>query len=516
MLTRMTQTWDEQYDVVVVGAGGGAMLGALYAARAGLTVLVAEATDKFGGTTAYSGGGLWWPNNQALKRAGIQDTDEDAAEYYHAIVGDRTPQELQDAYLAGGKEVVKYLEDNGLMEFMMYPWPDYFGSAPKAHNAGGRHMMPQYFPAAEIGDLREHLRDALPAERAGEPRPDMLIGGQALTGRLLQHLANHDNVTLRRNAEAHTLIKDGDRIAGLIINVDGTDQTIRASKGVLVAAGGFEQNDEMRARYGVPGKAQDSMGAPKNKGLVQQSAIELGADTDLMDQAWWSPGMTHPDGSSTFSLWFTGGIFVNNHGERFVNESAAYDRIGRDILQLLDSGAMTLPYWMIYDSVDGERPPVKSTSVPMGPTQDYVDAGLWVSADTLEELAEKIGVPADKLVATVERFNELTAKGRDEDFGRGDEAYDRSFSNDESPLVPIQQPPFYAAQFGLSDLGTKGGLRTDTVGRVLDTNGNAIPGLYAAGNSMAAPSGYVYPGGGNPIGTSMVFSLLAARDMAGA
>ena len=107
------------------------------------------------------------------------------------------------------------------------------------------------------------------------------------------------------------------------------------------------------------------------------------------------------------------------------------------------------------------------------------------------------------------RFNGFVARGVDEDFGRGDEPYDRAFSGGAPPLYAIEQPPFHAAAFGISDLGTKGGLRTDTAARVLDPAGSVIGGLYAAGNTMAAPSGTTYPGGGNPIGTSMVFSHLA-------
>jgi len=141
---------------------------------------------------------------------------------------------------------------------------------------------------------------------------------------------------------------------------------------------------------------------------------------------------------------------------------------------------------------------------------------LWRTADTLVGLAQAIGVPADNLLGTVARYNEMVAKGADADFGRGDEAYDRAFSNGEPPLVPIDKAPFHAAAFGLSDLGTKGGLRTDSRARVLDEAGVAIVGLYAAGNTMAAVSGTTYPGGGNPIGASMVFSHLAALDMAGA
>jgi 3-oxosteroid 1-dehydrogenase len=226
----------------------------------------------------------------------------------------------------------------------------------------------------------------------------------------------------------------------------------------------------------------------------------------LMDQAWWSPGMTHPDGRSAFALRFTGGIFVNQDGDRFVNESRAYDRAGREIIAQLRDGSITLPYWMIYDDKEGEVPPVKAANVTIVETEKYVAAGLWHTADTLEELADRIGVPPGRLAATVARFNGFVA-------GRGDEAFDRAFSGGAPPLVSIDQPPFHAAAFGISDLGTKGGLRTDAAARVLDTSGHPIPGLYAAGNTMAAPSGTTYPGGGNPIGTSMLFSHLAVLDM---
>jgi hypothetical protein len=185
------------------------------------------------------------------------------------------------------------------------------------------------------------------------------------------------------------------------------------------------------------------------------------------------------------------------------------------VVAQLQDGSITLPYWMIYDDKEGQVPPVKAPNVSMVEPEKYVAAGLWHSADTLEELAGKIGVPPENLVATVARFNQFVTAGVDEDFGRGDEAYDRAFSGGRTPLVAIEKGPFHAAAFGISDLGTKGGLRTDTVGRVLDTSGDRIPGLYASGNTMAAPSGTAYPAGGTPIGTSMLFSYLAAKDMVG-
>ncbi|WP_254923097.1 FAD-binding protein [Rhodococcus sp. OK302] len=509
-------SWNEECDVLIAGSGGGGLTGAYTAAREELEVILVEATDKFGGTTAYSGGGgVWFPCNPVLRRAGTDDTIEDALEYYHAVVGDRTPRELQDTYVRGGAPLIEYLEQDENLEFEMRPWPDYFGKAPKARLDGQRHIVPTPIPAVEVGDLRTSMRGPLDTERLGAPLPDVLVGAQSLIGRLLKAIAQYPNATLRLNAPLVELVVEEGVVVGAIVDHHGERRAIRARKGVLLAAGGFEGNDELRLKYGVPGTARDTVSPRGNLGAAHQAGMAVGADIDLMGEAWWAPGMTHPDGRSVFALWFTGGIFVNQDGKRFVNESSAYDRLGREVIEQMQDGSVTLPYWMIYDNKEGERPPVRATNLSMVETEKYQAAGLWHTADTLEDLAEKIGVPADHLVATVARFNAMVAKGVDEDFDRADEAYDRAFTNGESPLVAIDHGPYHAATFGISDLGTKGGLRTDTAARVLDTAGNPIRGLYAAGNTMAAPSGTVYPGGGNPIGTSMLFSHLAALDMTG-
>ncbi|OBG90896.1 3-ketosteroid-delta-1-dehydrogenase, partial [Mycobacterium sp. E3298] len=367
---------------------------------------------------------------------------------------------------------------------------------------------------AAAPELREVIRGPLDTDRLGaEPPSDYYLGGRALIARFLTAIAQYPNAALQRDTALVELVLSDGAVTGAIVESGGERRAIRTRLGVLLAAGGFENNEEMRREFGVPGTARDTMGGPGSRGLALRAGIAAGADTDLLDQAWWSPGMTHPDGRSAFALWFTGGIFVNQDGDRFVNESQAYDRAGREIIAQLQDGSITLPYWMIYDDSDGEVPPVKAANVSIVETGKYVAAGLWHTADTLEELADKIGVPGGRLAATVARFNGFAATGVDEDFGRGDEAFDRAFSGGASPLVPIERPPFHAAAFGISDLGTKGGLRTDAAARVLDTSGNPIPGLYAAGNTMAAPSGTAYPGGGNPIGTSMLFSHLAVLDM---
>ncbi|MGE2713101.1 FAD-binding protein [Mycolicibacterium litorale] len=508
--------FDEEVDVVVVGSGGG-VAGAYTAAREGLSVALVEATDRFGGTTAYSGGGgMWFPCNPVACRNGVDDTPDDALAYFHRVVGDRTPYDLQRAYVLGGPRLIEYLEADDHFEFAELPWPDYYGAVEHARADGRRHIVPVPLAAADVGPLAAQIRGPLDTERLGHPQPDLLTGGRALIGRFLAAISEYPHAQTHLDTPLVDLIETDGAVVGAVVSRDGRDVRIRARRGVLLAAGGFEQNPRMRELCGVPGRSDDSMGCPGNTGATHQAAIRLGADTDLMDQAWWSPGLTHPDGRSAFALWFTGGIFVNQRGERFVNESAPYDRLGRAVLDEMDSGAMTLPFWMIYDDREGEVPPVKATNVSMVDAAQYQDAGLWRTAGTLGALADLIGVPAAALTATVDRFNSMVAAGRDTDFGRGDEPYDRAFSGGELPLVPIDRAPFHAAAFGVSDLGTKGGLRTDTRARVLDTAGRPIPGLYAAGNTMAAVSGTTYPGGGNPIGASLLFSHLAGLDMVGA
>jgi 3-oxosteroid 1-dehydrogenase len=506
--------WDTETDVLVAGTGGG-LAGAYTAAREGLSVMVVEASDQFGGTTAYSGGGgMWFPCNPVLRRAGSDDTLDAAFAYFHAAVGDRTPLDLQRAYVYGGSDLIAYLEQDAHFEFDVLPWPDYFGGLPHARLDGLRHTVMKPLRADRLGELADRVRGPLDRERLGAAAPKYLIGGRALIGRLLSAITTYPHASLHTNSALVELITSNDGVVGAVVESHGRRRAIRAHAGVLLAAGGFENNPALRKRFGVPGDARDTMGAPANTGLALEAGMAAGAAIDLMDQAWWSPGFSHPDGRCAFSLWFTGGIFVNQDGKRFVNESGPYDRIGKTIIDQMACGAMTVPYWMIYDNREGLVPPVKATNVSMVEPKQYIEAGLWHSADTLPELAGMIGVNADNLVSTVKRFNEFVAAGVDEDFGRGDEAYDRAFSGGRSPMVPIETAPFHAAAFGLSDLGTKGGLVTDSVARVLDTDGNPIGGLYAAGNTMAAVSGAAYPGGGNPIGASMLFSHLAARDMA--
>jgi 3-oxosteroid 1-dehydrogenase len=501
--------WDDICDVLVAGSGGGALIGAYAAGSRGLKTIVVEATDKFGGTTAYSGSGMWHPGNPVLKRSGAADDPVAARAYYKTVVGSRTPEALQDAYLDTGPKMIEELERNPHFKFEVYPWPDYYGNVANAHPEG-RHIISQTIAASELGELRQHIRPTLSTEREGQQPADALMGGQALIGRAL--LANQatGNVELRRESPLEGLIVENGAVVGAEVETSGRRRRIRARRGVLLAAGGFEQNNALREKYGIAGPNKWSVGGLGNKGQALEAAIAIGAATDLMDQAWWCPGLVQPDGSAAFFLGLRGGLFVDARGERFANESLPYDRMGRE---LAADQARRVPCHFVFDSRErGHLPAINC--VPGAKPQQYLDSGAWVRADTLESLAELIDVPAEALRASVERFNGFAKTGVDEDFGRGEDEYDRYFVGDNPALVPLEQPPYYAARVVLGDLGTKGGLVTDADARVLRADGSAIEGLYAAGNTSASVMRGFYPAPGSPIGTAIVFAHRAALHMA--
>jgi succinate dehydrogenase/fumarate reductase flavoprotein subunit len=280
---------------------------------------------------------------------------------------------------------------------------------------------------------------------------------------------------------------------------------------VLLAAGGFECDAAGRGERGVAGSADWTMAPPgANTGDAISAAVRIGAATGLLDQAWWCPGLASPDGRAAFMLGLRGGLMVDGSGRRFANESLPYDQMGRQMAAADDR----VPAYLIFDSRSGGRLP--AISVPSAVPDEHLAAGVWVRADSVAELAGALGLPADALADTVERFNGFAERGVDEDFHRGEDPYDRYFASGPGPnpcLVPVDRPPYYAARVVLSDLGTKGGLRTDTDARVLDAEDSPIPGLYAAGNTSASFTGPYYPGPGIPIGSAMAFAYRAVQHM---
>lgn len=509
---------DHECDVLVVGSGAGALAGALLAASAGLRTVVIEKTEQFGGTTAFSGGGLWIPLSGPNERAGVADSREQVDAYLDATVGVER-RELRDAYLDAGPGVIAELEQNPWLEFEWRPFPDYFCEAPGAQT-DGRSIYALNFDATGHEDAVEHLRQPLPAEKGGwkEPFP-LIIGGRAFLARLLVALGRTDAV-LMRSTELESLVVSDGRVVGARVRGPEGPLTIGAERGVLLAAGGFERNDGLRHRHQDPLGSDWTLGAPGNTGGALQAAIEAGAATELLEECWWAPGLMLPDGTPSFRLFERGkpgSIMVNGAGVRFADETWPYDRLGRAMVDGHRSGVSHMPCWFIADAGHVERYGFAATRPGREISAEWFDRGAVVKAGTLEELAGRIRVPAEALLRTVAEWNESASEGRDPRFGRGELAFDRFFGDPQhqpNPCVgPLESGPFFAWMVVPADLGTKGGVRCDTRARALRPDGSVLPGLYAAGNTMASWTNHCYPGPGSPIGSCVVFSALAVRDM---
>jgi 3-oxosteroid 1-dehydrogenase len=499
------------YDVIVVGSGGGALTGAALAAKAGLRTLVLERTPLIGGTSAYSGGACWLPGTDVQQRAGLPDSTEGARAYLAAVLED-PDQERVEALLAQAPRLVAHLEADPLMEFEWIPFAEYYDAPGRVPM--GRSIQPKAISRDELDPRVDAiLRPPVERDRAGRPGRSTLSGGQALIGRLAA-MVLRDGGEIRTGHHVTGFARDGSgRVTTVLAQGPDGPVELTATRGVLVAAGGFEGSDERRTEHGTPGRAAWSM-APRgtNTGEVIDAAAAIGAATDWSGEGWFCPGLLQPDGSGTFTLGFRSGLMVDQSAQRYGNECLPYDRFGRVMAAAEDR----TPSWYVFDSREGGRLP--AIAMPEGDPAEHLAAGTWVQADTLEELAAATGLDATALTATVERFNGFAASGVDEDFGRGADEYDTFFASAGSPnkaLVPLDQPPYLAAQFVLSDLGTKGGLVTDAAGRVLDGSGTPIAGLYAASNSTASVFGSAYPGPGAPLGAAMAFASLAVEDMVG-
>ncbi len=498
----------QEYDVVVVGSGGGALTGAFLAQKAGLATVVVEKTALLGGTSAYSGGACWLPGSQVQQRAGIPDSTGSAREYLGAIL-EGADRGKVEAFLAHAPELVAELEADDAIDFEWLPFPEYYDAPGRV--PFGRSIQPTNVKRGDLpARVGELVRPPVERDRAGQGGRNTLSGGQALIARLLDGFLREGGHVLTE-LPVTGLVLDGDRVAGVAGMTPEGPVEVRARRGVLIAAGGFEGSADLRAEHGVPGDVAWTMApAGTNTGEPIAAGAAVGAATDYRGVGWFCPGLAQPDGGGSFTLGFRSGLMVDQHGRRYGNESRPYDQFGR----LMAAAPERIPSWYVFDSREGGRLP--AIAMPEGDPAEHLAAGTWVRADSLPDLADALGVPADELVRTVERFNGFCESGVDEDFGRGDDEYDTFFAGGDGPnkaLTPVTEPPYYAARFVLSDLGTKGGLVTDECGRVLREDGTPIAGLYASSNSAASVFGAVYPGPGAPLGSAMVFASLAVRDM---
>jgi 3-oxosteroid 1-dehydrogenase len=556
----------DSYDVVVVGAGGAGMSAALAAGRNGLDTLLIEKSSYFGGSTARSGGGVWIPGNYALEAAGQVDPgDRDAAKLYlDSIVGDVVPKVRRDTYLDRGPEVMDFIRDNTRVRFQWVPeYADYLPEQPGGRPRG-RSVEPVPMDARFLGEEIERLHP--PYTKA----PANLIVTQAdfrklslglrtwrgpvtmlkvmvkrmiamLTGKKMYAMGNAIAIGLRQGladagvpvvydtALADLVVEDG-RVVGVVVEVSTGSTTeapvrreVRARKGVILGSGGFEHSQELREKFLPHPTSHDwSTGAPSNTGAGLLAGTAAGAATDLLDDAWWGPTIPLP-GRAWFCLAernLPGSIIVNAAGQRYMNEALPYVEATHEIYQGEATGVGHVPSQMIFDQTYRNRYLFAGIAGRQPFPGRWYKEGVVKKADTLEELAEKIGVPAASLTATVERFNGFARSGVDEDFHRGESAYDKYYSDPtvkpNCSLAPIEKGPFYAVTIVPGDLGTKGGLVTDERARVLREDGSVVPGLYAAGNVSSAVMGNTYPGPGGTIGPALVFGYLAAKDISNA
>jgi 3-oxosteroid 1-dehydrogenase len=348
----------------------------------------------------------------------------------------------------------------------------------------------------------------------------LLTLGQALAARLRLSLMEV-KVPLWLSTPVVELVVENQRVVGAQAIKDGMPINIEAKSGVVLAAGGFPLNKEMRVKYHPhPITTEWTSANPGNTGEAIQMGQALGGALDLMEDAWWGPASLPPASVPFFHVGeraYPGGMIVNSKGNRFMNESAPYVDAVKEIYRHNLEDSQTIPAHFIMDQrfrnkyIFGTLFPL--VSIP----REYIDSGYFAKANTLEELAEKIDINTQGLLETVARFNRFAINGIDEDFKRGESAYDRYYGDPSvkpNPcLAPINKPPFYSVKIYPGDIGTKGGLVTDEYARVLRKEGDIIPGLYAVGNTSASVMGNSYPGPGGTIGPAMTFAYTAVKDM---
>jgi 3-oxosteroid 1-dehydrogenase len=562
--------FDHTVDVLVIGSGGGGMTAALTADADGLDTLIVEKSSHFGGSTALSGGGIWVPGAPSQRRAGYSPDPDETFRYLKEITGGLVDDARLRAYVDAAPKMMDFLEKRSpWFEFVWKPgYADYYPELPGGSAQGSTINVPA-IDLRKMGATEAELLTPLALAPKGiwfapkdlrlfyQVRQNwrgkavllkliyrmvrahvlgdrMAAIGQSLAARMRLALRDH-NVPLWLDAPMTELITDSDgpdaRVIGAVIERNGRTQRIGARRGVIMATGGFDHDMEWR-RKEVPEFEKDwSFGNPAATGDGIRAGEKVGAATDLLDEAWWFPAMCWPDGRLQFMLnerMMPAQFIVNGAGQRFINEAAPYMDFAHAMIDGQRGGVTHVPCWLITDMRSFHRyvvgghlpiPKIPFAPVPTGAKlpKAWLESGIVKQADSFAELAVQIDVPPDALRQTAQRFNELAAKGHDDDFNRGDSAYDNYYGDPTLPnpnLHPLSDGPYLAFQIILGDLGTSGGLQTDASARVLRSDGSAIEGLYAIGNVSAAVMGRSYAGAGATIGPAMAFGYVAARHIA--
>jgi 3-oxosteroid 1-dehydrogenase len=549
----MDRNWDYTTDVVIVGSGGGGMTAALVAKDRGADVVICEKGDRYGGSTAMSGGGIWAPNNHLMRKAGLNDSEEEALVYLRHITAGEVSEERLRAYIDAVPLMVKYLETHSHMRFMIIPgYGDYYPDVEGAKPHGGRSIETVPLNAKKLGKALGQMRESPimprihvtnrevrrmidsslwgrmqaarillsyflnPARRFAKSDPRLTAGG-ALIGRLYLSLAER-GVPVWMSTRACRLVVEDGRVTGLEVDRAGNTIAIRAKKGVVLAAGGFSHNKKMREQYQrQPISDAWTVSCPENTGDTIQMGLEVGAALDLMDEAWWASSSLIPGWNVPLLMIIEkslpGSIIVNAKGKRLTNEAGPYSDLVKDQYSNHFKNGNAIPAYLIVDQRFRNKYPV-GPMMPRTNPQKYINRGYIRVSDTLNALAEQCSIDPRGLVDEINRFNQYAVAGKDPDFGRGEKTIDRYYGDPSvkpNPcLAPLDTPPYYAIQVWPGDIGTKGGLKTNCHARVLRDDGSLIDGLYATGNCTASVMGRSYAGPGATIGPTMAFGYVAA------
>ncbi|OBB98839.1 3-ketosteroid-delta-1-dehydrogenase [Mycobacterium sp. 852013-50091_SCH5140682] len=546
-------------DLLVVGSGTG-MAAALAAHELGLSTLIVEKTEYVGGSTARSGGAFWMPANSVLTEAGSGDTVAAGRTYLESVVGDAAPISRAHSFLDHGAATIDMLRRTTPMKFQWAKgYSDYHPELPGG-SAVGRTCECRPFNTAILGRELARLRPGvmkssfpmpvtgadyrwlnLMARAPGKAIPRIMLravqgigglalrrryaaGGQALAAGMFAGVIRA-GIPVWTNTPLVRLLTDGVRVNGAVISRNGSDVTITARRGVVLAAGGFDHSMDWRHKFQSESLGEHlSLGAEGNTGDAIRTAQELGAGTALMDQAWWFPAFAPlPGAAPTVMLAersLPGCLLVDQAGTRFINEAIDYMSFGQQVLQRERAGTPVETMWMVFDQQYRNSYLLAAELFPRMPIpRQWYDAGIAHRSDDLAGLARSMGVDPASLTFTMKRFNQLARAGEDTDFSRGASAYDRYYGDPTVTPNPnlraLDHGPFYAVKVVLSDLGTCGGVQADDLGRVLREDGSVVEGLYAVGNTAANAFGASYPGAGATIGQGLVFGYIAARHAAG-
>ncbi len=543
--------FDETYDWVVVGSGAGSMSSALVMRQTGKSVVIVEKTAFVGGTTAKSGGVMWVPNNRFMREAGVADSAEAGITYLDAACEDLpgSSHEKRLAYVNESARMIDFLVDQGVdLERASAFWPDYYDDLQGGCKTS-RCVVAKPFNKKELGPWAKKLRKGFMEfpvrledgmKTALERRNPALkklkksfvfktiwtrltgkhfvSAGAALQGRMLK-ASLAAGVEFRTETPVTELIVDG----GKVIGVATPNSRIGARLGVLVNAGGYAQNQALRDKY-MPGtQAAWSQTPEGDTGDLHVEIERIGGVLAQMDQmvgyqsthapGWESMYVTPPGQSLTGK---PHAILVDQSGVRYMNEGGSYELYCQTMLERNRTVA-AVPSWAILDAQYVAYYQVAGQWIDRKIPNGWVESGYLHKADTVEGLAASIKAAA--LPATVARWNRFVAGGKDEDFNRGERAYDEwlgdPYHGPKHALGTLEKGPFYAVPIVPGDVSTYGGVVTDAHGRVVDAAGAPIEGLYACGVSTASVMGGVYPGAGASIGPSMTFGYVAAKHAAG-